>query len=90
MTTTDRTPTLVVPMPSREGIEAKGRRYLLEGRLRVLSVHGGRIYAECRGNGTIHHPCYVKGRWACDCDARGRCSHLVALQLVCTDPGHAT
>jgi hypothetical protein len=84
--TADRTPTLTVPIPSTENAEAKARRYLLEGRLRVRMVKGGRSFAECRGNGHIWHPCYVGDRWRCNCPARGRCAHLVALQLVTSAP----
>jgi hypothetical protein len=36
--TTDRTATVVVPIPSRESVDAKARRYLLEARLNVLMV----------------------------------------------------
>ena len=64
----------------------KGRRLLAEGRLRVRDVdeHAGTAAAECRGDsGAV----YVVGRdevgkWSCSCEARGRCSHIIALQLV--------
>jgi hypothetical protein len=70
---------------TRENVESKGRRYLTEGRLRVLLVKGGRVFAECRGAGAIWHPSFIGGRWVCDCP-RGRCCHLVALQLVVAPP----
>lgn len=85
-TMSDRTPTIHVPIPSREGAESKGRRYLLEGRLRILSVHHGRVIASCRGSDREYHCGWVKGRWWCECEAKGRCSHLVALQMVVTAP----
>jgi hypothetical protein len=71
----------------REGADAKGRRYLVEGRLTVELVDGEYIDAKCRGTDTVH----VLGHrpthgWFCSCRLRtGRrstCSHLVALQLV--------
>jgi uncharacterized Zn finger protein len=76
-------------IPSRESAATKGRRYVLEGRLRLLLVHGPRIYAECRGNGATYHCGYVKGRWWCSCPARGTCAHLVAVQLVVDRPARA-
>ena len=71
---------------SRESAQLKGRRYLIEGRVRLLLVHGVRIYAEVRGNGETHHTGFVKGRWWCNCPARGTCAHLIAVQLVCDRP----
>jgi uncharacterized Zn finger protein len=68
----------------RENAAAKGRRLLTEGRLRVLEVGAGTARAECRGDSGMT---YVVGRdksghWACSCEAKGRCSHLIALMLV--------
>src|SRR5438132_1252323 len=40
--------------PSRASVETKGRRYLVEGRLRVLLVGGEPIFAECRGGGELY------------------------------------
>ena len=74
---------------SRENVEAKGRRYLSESRLRVLYVKpsAGQIRATCRGDGQTyklgHEP--VRG-WFCDCPAKTRdCAHLIGLRLV-TEP----
>lgn len=69
----------------RENAEAKGRRYLTEGRLLVVEVTDQRIRAFCRGDGALHR-CGMDGggRWWCMCPARGdRCAHLTALRLVC-------
>lgn len=69
---------------SRENAEAKARRYLGEGRLRVLEVdeYAGTALGECRGSGAL----YVVGRseegWRCSCPARSTCAHIHALQLV--------
>lgn len=70
----------------RENAEAKGRRYVTEGRLlvRLVGPHG--IRAICRGGGELYHVGYERGGWYCECPALGRCSHLVALQLVTIRP----
>jgi uncharacterized Zn finger protein len=65
-----------------ENAETKGRRYLVEGRLVVDHVDDGEIRARCRGNGKVYRLGRNRGEWYCDCPALGRCSHLVALQLV--------
>lgn len=64
---------------------AKGRRLLTEGRLLISRVHGDLIVATCRGDsGEVYDLGFDprNGQWRCTCPARGRCSHLVALQLV--------
>lgn len=71
---------------SRENAEAKGRRYLAEGRVVVEAVDRHHIAASVRGSGEIHQTGYVRGGWFCSCPALGRCSHLTALQLVCVAP----
>jgi uncharacterized Zn finger protein len=74
---------------ARESVEAKGRRYLTEGRLRVVLVDGERIEARVRGSEVEHSVGYQRGGWWCDCDAHWfgrRCSHLAALQLVTVWP----
>ena len=73
---------------ARENVETKGRRLLAEGRLEVTYVdraQGGRIVAECRGDSGARYALGYDPRtreWRCTCEARSRCSHLVALQLV--------
>jgi uncharacterized Zn finger protein len=70
----------------RENAEAKARRLLVEGRLRVQAVDetSGTASAEGRGDSGMT---YVvgrdeAGRWFCSCEAKGRCSHQIALMLV--------
>ena len=72
-----------------ESVDVKGRRLLGEGRLVVRTVgdanRPGLIVASCRGDsGDIYALGYDPGKneWRCSCEARGKCSHLVALQLV--------
>jgi len=67
----------------REAVDEKGRRYLTEGRLRVHTARPGAIVAECRGNGQVYQLGWsAQAGWMCECPARGRCAHLVALELV--------
>ncbi len=71
----------------RENVETKARRYLVEGRLTIVRVEGGRIDATCRGTEETHRLGFERGDWYCTCPARARCSHLVALQLLIPRPG---
>lgn len=77
----------------RENIETKGRRLLAEGRLRIEHVGEPSewfpITAECRGDsGEVYSLGWDQSQleWRCTCPAKGRCSHLVALQLVTVKP----
>lgn len=70
----------------RENAAAKGRRLLTEGRLCVVAIDetSATASAECRGDSGMT---YIvgrdeAGRWFCACPAMGRCSHVIALQLV--------
>jgi hypothetical protein len=71
---------------TRESAEAKGRRYAVEGRLLISSVTRTSIAATIRGNGEVYHVGYDRGGWYCTCLAKGRCSHVVCLQLVTVAP----
>jgi uncharacterized Zn finger protein len=77
------------PREPRENVELKGRRYLTEGRLLVHQVTPNEIRATARGNGWVYALGFNEGSWFCGCPAIGRCSHLVALQLVTTAPRSA-
>lgn len=66
----------------REDAQTKGRRYLTEGRLRVLYAREGSFRAFCRGQGAEYRVICEAGRWSCSCPAKTRCAHLVAAQLV--------
>lgn len=70
---------------TRENATLKAHRLLVEGRLTVRSVDGDYVHATCRGDTAGlydlgHDP--TLGEWRCTCPAKGRCSHLIALQLV--------
>jgi uncharacterized Zn finger protein len=74
-----------------ENAEAKGRRYLLEGRLTIDRIDEKQVRARCRGGGAEYsagHGDVGEGElaWYCSCPALGRCAHLVALQLVTVRP----
>jgi hypothetical protein len=71
---------------SRETIEQKAGRYLLDGRLEVTYVRESplRVSARCRGSdGHVYSVGRDGSGWFCSCPARvARCAHVVALQLV--------
>lgn len=78
-----------------ENVEQKGKRYVIEGRLRVERIEeSGLIVATCRGTGATYSLGYdpTKHQWRCTCSLeRGgkrtrRCSHIAALQLVVDEP----
>jgi hypothetical protein len=68
----------------RENFEAKARRYLAEGRVRicVLNEESGIATAEVRGNGAVYSVRHDEHGWACDCPARTECAHVAALKCV--------
>jgi uncharacterized Zn finger protein len=71
----------------RENAEARGRRYLTEGRLTLRHVAVDGVAAIVRGDGAWHRAGYAEGRWYCTCPAvTVNCSHLVALRLVTVAP----
>jgi hypothetical protein len=47
----------------RESAEAKGRRYVPEGRLLVQGLDPREIVVVCRGNGAIYWVGYQRGGW---------------------------
>jgi hypothetical protein len=65
----------------RESIDAKARRYLGEGRLRLGLVIEDEIQATCSG-GDVYELGVEAGTWWCSCPARRGCAHLAALRLV--------
>jgi uncharacterized Zn finger protein len=75
---------------ARESAAVKGRRYLVEGRLRLKHVSDRLIVANCRGDqGDVYAVGWDPDRkdWHCTCPALRRCSHIVALGLVVEKPG---
>jgi uncharacterized Zn finger protein len=74
---------------AREGAQAKGRRYLVSGRVTILRAGPGRVSALVRGDGAFYDVTYRDGVWSCPCLARTDCAHLVAVRL-CTAPEFTT
>jgi hypothetical protein len=68
-----------------ENVSTKARRLLTEGRVRILEAHedDGVVSAAVRGDsGRVYTTSYDASGWFCTCSARGRCSHVQAVQLV--------
>lgn len=78
---------LLLRIGRRENVEQKGRRYIIEGRLRVTWIDHHRIEATCRGSDATYRLGHDSAGPYCGCPAKGRCCHLVALNLVTTRPG---
>jgi uncharacterized Zn finger protein len=72
---------------AREDGQAKGTRYVLEGRVQIYRVDDHVVRATVRGQGEIGRLGFDEGDgWWCNCPARSRCAHHVALQLVVVAP----
>ena len=72
-----------------ENAEAKGRRYLVEGRLEVQRVDSESVLARCLGDeGDFYRVHWdEERRWTCSCPAFGpRCAHVLALARVVRKP----
>jgi uncharacterized Zn finger protein len=73
---------------TRESLDDKARRYLAEGRIRLVRVEGDNIDATVQGDAprayvVTHRP----GGWRCSCVATVvRCSHVAAVALVTLVP----
>lgn len=80
---------------ARENRDEKARRLLVEGRVRVDWINLSRQYRtaiRATVTGDTGEEYLVtfdidKYDWSCPCEARGLCSHIIALQLVCRLPG---
>lgn len=80
---TERTASLVVPIPSRESSQAKALRLLLTGRVRVLPFLPGQCNARVRGDSGRTYNVVYRGYWRCECQAGARrCAHRRAVELV--------
>ncbi len=67
----------------RENAAVKARRYLLEGRVVMVTVTTDSVAAVVRGGAALHRVDYgVRRGWRCSCPAVGRCCHLLAVGLV--------
>ena len=72
----------------REAAHERGRRLLVEGRVIITHVSHPAIHARVRGDSAEVHVVSWRADhgWHCTCDARNRCAHLVAVQLVVVVP----
>lgn len=70
----------------RENARTKATRLLVEGRVSITYVGiEGEVRARVRGDsGLLREVEFDRavGQWFCDCPARGRCSHVMAVQAV--------
>lgn len=67
----------------RENARTKARRLLVEGRVLIRYVGPQGIRAFVRGDSaSMREVTYSGGLWDCPCEARGTCSHILAVQTV--------
>jgi uncharacterized Zn finger protein len=69
-------------MTITEAVTDKARRLLADGAVFIRLVQPEIVRASVRGDHGIHTIELERGRWWCTCEARGDCSHLVAVRLV--------
>lgn len=70
---------------SRESAATKSLRLLVSGRVQVRRVDERGVVAEVRGDsGILRRVMFdpYSEAWSCDCEARGRCSHVRAVAAV--------
>jgi uncharacterized Zn finger protein len=71
----------------REGAALKARRLLSEGRVTLRRIGPDAIVARVRGDSAREYlVVWDPTGWHCPCDAAGRCSHVLAVQLVVLEP----
>lgn len=70
----------------RENYQAKGARYIVEGRVTVDVVARAAVHARVKGTGEVYDVTATEWGWSCTCPARGPCAHLYAVQLVTVRP----
>jgi uncharacterized Zn finger protein len=75
----------------REDARTKARRLLGEGRVTVRCLGPDVIVARVRGDSAREYSvAWDPVGWSCPCAALGRCSHIIATQLVVLEPLPAT
>jgi uncharacterized Zn finger protein len=71
----------------REDARGKARRLLAEGRVTLRRIGPDAIVAHVRGDSAkVYAVCWDPSGWFCPCDAAGRCSHILAVQLITLEP----
>lgn len=68
----------------RESAADKAQRLLTEGRVTIRRVDDRGVMADVRGDSGVHSVLFDPRAemWSCDCEARGRCSHIQAVTAV--------
>lgn len=67
----------------RENAATKAKRLLVESRVIIRKVDERGVFASVRGDsGLIRTVTYSLSTWSCNCEARGRCSHIQAVAAV--------
>jgi len=73
----------------REGARSKARRLLSEGRVTLRRIGSDAIIAHVRGESAGEYlVTWDPAGWHCPCDALGRCSHILATQLITLEPDY--
>jgi hypothetical protein len=68
---------------TRDNARAKALRILAEGRVTIKRVNPSGVVALVRGDSAAFYIVTHDGaRWRCSCEAIGRCSHGIAVQMV--------
>jgi uncharacterized Zn finger protein len=71
----------------RENAPLKARRLLTEDRVTLRRIGPDAIVARVRGDSAREYlVVWDPTGWHCPCDAAGRCSHVLAVQLVVLEP----
>jgi uncharacterized Zn finger protein len=71
----------------RENAFTKSRRSLVSGAVTVIRVDRSGVVAIVKGDTGLHRVTYEGSAWACNCVARGTCSHALAVAAVAAPPG---
>jgi hypothetical protein len=71
----------------RENALQKSRRLLASGAVSIVRHDPNGTLALVKGDSAGIHVVFYDSAWHCDCDARGLCSHGLAVAAVCPPPG---
>jgi hypothetical protein len=73
----------------RETITEKAARLAGTGRITLRLLSDEAIVAQVRGDSAkVYRTGWDPAGWFCSCDAVGRCSHILATQLIVLEPDH--
>jgi hypothetical protein len=66
----------------RETADVKARNLLANGLVTIHSAGPWFVAATVHGSSGLYITGYEHGGWHCTCPCRGRCSHIIAVQLT--------